>query len=94
MRDKERIPIILKRLEQLWLRYDQMRLGQLLENVFPNRPGMEAKFSRTAYYIEDEDLISTLEKFYASESTYGYMGKEVIKKILKDVKDEPLQKKP
>ena len=36
-RDPKRIPIILKRLENIWRRFPDLRLGQLIENVFPNR---------------------------------------------------------
>jgi len=58
MRDKNRIPIILKRLEKLWLENPDLRLGQLILNKF--------SFPRDAplYYIEDEDLIENLEESY------------------------------
>ena len=36
MRDSKRIPIILKEVEKLWLKYPDLRFGQLLENfIFP-----------------------------------------------------------
>jgi uncharacterized protein YihD (DUF1040 family) len=53
MRNPDRIPKILKRLEAVWKKNPDMRLGQLIENIFPNRPGFDPKFSRTAYYIEE-----------------------------------------
>ena len=87
MRDPKRIPEILERLRKLWEASPDMRLGQLLENVFPNRPGMDEKFSRTMYYLEDDELLETLEQFYKTEKVYGYKGKEVLKEILKKVKN-------
>ena len=86
MRDPKRIPEILARLQLLWERYPDMRLGQLLENVYPNRPGMPPEYSRTAYYKEDEDFITELEKFYSSEPTYSYKGKDALNELLKKVK--------
>ena len=58
MRDKNRIPIILKRLEKLWLKDPDLRLGQLILNKF--------SFPKDAplYYIEDDELIEELEKLY------------------------------
>ncbi len=84
MRDPKRIPEILQRLQKLWELNPDMRLGQLIENVFPNRPGMDPKYSRTAYYLEDGEFIDTLEKFYKAEKVYGYKGKELLEKFLKE----------
>lgn len=53
-RDPKRIPKILKRLWLVWEKNPDLRLSQLIQNVFPNG----------AYHIEDEVLISALEKFY------------------------------
>lgn len=55
MRDKNRIPGILKRLETVWEEYPDLRLGQLLANLLE---GVQL------YYIEDEPLISQLEELY------------------------------
>jgi len=63
-RDPKRIPIILKRLENIWRRFPDLRLGQLIENVFPNR-GI-AGHSESAYYLEDEEFIERIEKFYSN----------------------------
>ena len=57
-RDPKRIPKILKRLEKLWKQSPHLRLIQLLENPFP------VDGVRNEYYLEDEKLISELEKFY------------------------------
>lgn len=84
MRDPKRIPKILKRLQKLWELNPDMRLGQLIENVFPNRPGMDEKYSRPMYYFEDEKLIGILEKFYKVEKVFGYKGEELLKKFLEE----------
>jgi hypothetical protein len=55
MRNPDRIPVILGHLEQLWERYPDLRLGQLILNVF----------GRTDFYaIEDEELISRMYACY------------------------------
>ena len=53
MRDPERIPVILERLRKVWEKYPDLRLGQLIINVFGD-----------AYYIEDEKLVEALESYY------------------------------
>lgn len=55
MRDKDRIPVMLDELRKLWEKYPDLRLGQLITNVI-NNP--------TLYYIEDAELIRTLNDFY------------------------------
>ena len=52
--DSKRIPKILKRLENLWLKNPDLRLWQLISN------GVQGN----AYYIEDEELMVKLERFY------------------------------
>ena len=84
MRDPKRIPKILERLRKLWEASPDMRLGQLLENVFPNRPGMSSKYSRIMYYLEDEVLVETLENFYKTEKVYAYKGREILEKLLEE----------
>lgn len=57
MRDPDRIPAILQRIEQVWERYPDLRLGQLLINVFSG--------DRVALYsTEDEQLANQIEWFY------------------------------
>jgi len=47
MRRKERIPEILKKIEEVWLQHEDQRLGQLLENYFG--------YPRTdIFYVEDD----------------------------------------
>jgi uncharacterized protein YihD (DUF1040 family) len=81
MRNPERIPKILKILEEIWLKNPDMRLGQLIENVFPNRPGFDAKLSRPAYFVEDEEFIETLQKSYETKKIFSYGGEKVLKSI-------------
>jgi len=62
MRDPDRIPVILQRLEQVWERHPDLRLGQLLINVF----------NMDFYGVEDEVLASMVEAFYEDlESRFG-----------------------
>ena len=55
MRDVNRIENILKRLGDLWRKYPDLRLGQLICNVIQD-PAL--------YYVEDNELIDYLEKYY------------------------------
>ena len=58
MRRKDRIDSIINRLEDIWLEFPDLRLGQLLLNVSKD-PEL--------YYLEDETLIEKLEGFYGSK---------------------------
>jgi hypothetical protein len=55
--------VILDRLLKLWLEKDQLRLGQLIGNVFhsTDQGGIRE------YYAEDWDFIELLEKHYGVE---------------------------
>ena len=55
MRDINRIDTILERLGKVWKKVPDMRLGQLILNVAQD-PAL--------YYIEDDQLMDALEKFY------------------------------
>lgn len=55
MRDSKRISKILERLEKIWEKYPDLRLGQLITNVVRDP---------TLYYLEDDELLEFLEKFY------------------------------
>ena len=57
MRNQKRIPKILKQLEKIWVEHQELRLGQLIQNCFEND-------SSNLYYIEDKELIETIERFY------------------------------
>ena len=58
MRNPDRIEIILDAIKQIWQKYPDMRLGQLLLNVLPD-PAL--------YYVEDTELINALTDFYLDE---------------------------
>jgi len=63
VRDPKRIKKVLVRLAKVWSKHPELRLGQLLENVFPNTD----KDYISAYGIEDEEYINTIEEFYAKD---------------------------
>ncbi len=81
MRSPNRIPKILVRLQKLWEKYPDMRLGQLIENRFVN---IDPKYgqSYSAYHIEDEEFITELEKFYKTEPVYRKGGKKDLQKLI------------
>ena len=58
MREAKRIDIILQELSNLWHKYPDLRLGQLICNVIRD-PAL--------YYIEDDKLIEVLKEFYKGE---------------------------
>ena len=53
MRDPNRIPIILKAVEEFWKENPDWRLGQLVDNVAAD----------PVYYVEDEDFLATLNQW-------------------------------
>jgi len=55
MRDPKRIPKVLKELEEIWTKFPDLRLGQLLLNAVADP---------TLYYTEDEDLLKELKDLY------------------------------
>lgn len=55
MRDPDRIDKVLNRIKEIWKKFPDLRLGQLILNVIQD-PAL--------YYIEDADLAELLEKFY------------------------------
>ena len=58
MRSKYRIDITLNELQNIWLEFPDLRLGQLLLNAVSD-PEL--------YYLEDEELIIKLQEFYKNE---------------------------
>lgn len=56
-RDPKRIPEVLGLISEIWNKYPDLRLCQLLENVKPQN-------YNDMYYIEDSDLITLLELHY------------------------------
>ena len=55
MRDPNRIPQILEEIKKIWEKYPDMRLGQLIGNVFRDP---------TLYYVEDQGLVDGLKDLY------------------------------
>lgn len=82
MRDINRIPKILDRLQVIWERYPDMRLGQLIGNVFPCTPDTQIDM----FFFNDEMFISILEKFYSKDRTFRIGGKDSLKKIIDEIK--------
>lgn len=58
MRDPKRIDIILNRIKQIWNKYPDLRLGQLIVNVISD--------DSILYMLEDEEMIRSLEDFYSN----------------------------
>ncbi len=58
MRDRKRIPIILRRLEKIWEENPDYRLGQLI--TIATRPKYPCP---EVFYIEDEDLVNGISLF-------------------------------
>lgn len=68
MRDPNRIPQILSRLQAVWEKYPDLRLGQLIENTYGcvSRTGdEECCTGRCTYNIEDDEFVTKIEKLYA-----------------------------
>ena len=55
MRNPKRIKKILKEIEFIWEDFPDFRLGQLIGNVLQDP---------TLYYIEDDQLVEMLKKYY------------------------------
>jgi uncharacterized protein YihD (DUF1040 family) len=70
MRNPKRIPKILKRLQKIWEKNPDLRLGQLIENVFPNTPYDYI----SSNYLEDEEFIKTLEEYYSEPRVFRRFG--------------------
>lgn len=61
MRDINRIPKILERLQQIWEKHPDLRLSQLLVNL-------QTFKNDDLYYKEDEAFIKMIEEFYEAGS--------------------------
>lgn len=55
MRDPNRIPRILKKLEQLWIKYPDLRLAQLLVNMNDGYDNI--------FYLEDNILEKLIDEY-------------------------------
>lgn len=55
MRDPKRIEVVLQEISNIWHKYPDMRLGQLIGNVLEG-PSL--------YYVEDDGLVNALKLMY------------------------------
>lgn len=60
MRDPNRIPKVLEIIGLYWMKYPDLRLGQIIGNV-----------SSIPYYLEDDDLIEALEEAMREDKKDG-----------------------
>lgn len=60
MRNPQRIKPILERIEEIWKKHPDLRLGQIMANLD----------SCSLYYIEDDELADSLERLYNKEGNY------------------------
>ena len=61
MRDPNRIPQILQEIQEVWEKHPDLRLGQLIGNVFR---------SDSLYYIEDDQFLDRIKTFYGDLKHY------------------------
>lgn len=59
MRDPKRISVIVKRLEELWEEFPDLRLTQLIVNF-------QGYIGSDLYYMEDDEFLERLEAYYHS----------------------------
>lgn len=55
MRDPERIPVILDTIKEIWEKYPDLRLSQLIINAYP----------QLNYYTEDDLLLKAIQSLYS-----------------------------
>lgn len=63
MRNPKRIKTTLQAIEEIWKLYPDLRLGQLICNVYRD-PAL--------YYVEDDELVKALQEVYLPEPTIVY----------------------
>ena len=59
MREPKRIPIILKEIEKYWVKYPDLRLGQIITNL--NTLLSENTHETDLFYLEDARLVEGLK---------------------------------
>ena len=67
MRDPKRIPEVLHDIQRVWEAFPDLRLGQLILNVIPEKQ---------LYYMEDAELVHLLLDFGYSIAKERINGKE------------------
>ncbi len=63
MRNKNRIPVILEMLEDIWVKNPDMRFGQLVNNLFVSQFN-----DRDMFYVEDSELQEALFTFTTGDT--------------------------
>lgn len=63
MRNPKRIDKVLKAIKEIWELYPDLRLGQLIGNVFRD-PHL--------YYVEDKEMVEALQQVYLPKPTIVY----------------------
>ena len=71
MRNPERIDKVLAEISKIWHQYPDLRLGQLIQNVWSD-----------PYYVEDDMLIESLEDYYIKNKDNNSKGDFVVNKCL------------
>ena len=56
MRDPERIPVVLEKIKEYWVKHPDLRLGQIIGNL-----SAVVRNDVDPYYMEDEDLLQGLK---------------------------------
>ena len=60
MKDKKRIPKILKEIKKVWEKNSDLRFGQFILNIsFTSKCDL--------YYLEDDELVKVLKRFYGKK---------------------------
>ncbi len=60
MRNPDRIPLILKRLENVWKKHSDLRLGQ----IFVSSDSLLKQKGINMFALEDDELIDEIEKLF------------------------------
>ena len=80
MRDPKRIDVILQEISDIWHKYPDMRLGQLIGNVLEG-PSL--------YYVEDDSLVKALKDMYeGAEETVKFDNEAYIFDLVKKYPEE------
>lgn len=61
MRDPNRIGLMTVALHDLWAKYPDLRLGQLVENLALKAAYMHGRKQATTFYIEDGELLAAIQ---------------------------------
>ena len=65
MRNPERIPVILKRIGEVWKRFPDWRFGQLMSNF-------ESWYGKDIFFPEDEEFVELLGEFATEMGNGGW----------------------